>query len=247
MSEIDEFRNRALLALPGRHANSIRSSLAPAKWRAGEILMRAGTVSETVLFPERGLTVLFSSAGKKRLGVGAVGREGMLYPTSAVLDRKPRFDAVAMTPGHGYRLHVGRLRELLEDSRSLQLFVHEAAASLQELIASTAVANGLAQVDQRLARWLLMCDDRIDGSFNVSHEVLGEALGVRRPGVTTAIHGLEGLGLIRSRRMEIEILDRSGLLAFAEPFYDGAEEASAHPERERRPSPVSPVDVAKTG
>ena len=245
MSTNDDFRNRALRALPGRHVDSTKEILFRTKWSAGDVLMRAGTLSETVLFPEHGLTVLFSSAGKKRLGVGAVGREGMLYPTSAVLDRKPRFDAVAMTPGDGYRLHVGRLRELLEDSRSLQMFVHEAAASLQELIASTAVANGLAPVDQRLARWLLMCGDRIGETFNVSHEVLAEALGVRRPGVTDAIHGPEGRGFIRSRRMEIEIVDRSRLQAFAEPFYDGAEVASAHPERHS--PPISPIDASKAG
>lgn len=245
MSEPDNFRNLTLRALPGRHANSIRSTLVRTKWRAGETLMRSGAVSESVLFPEQGLIVLFSSAGKRRLGVGPVGREGMLYPTSAVLDRKPRFDAVAMTPGFGYMLHVSRMRKLLEDSRSLELFVHEVAASLQELIASTAVTNGLAQIDQRLARWLLMCADRIGDTFHVSHEVLGEALGVRRPGVTTAIHGLEGRGFIRSRRMEVEVLDRSALQAFAEPFYDGAEEASARPELSSWS--VAPVDVSKTG
>lgn len=83
-------------------------------------------------------------------------------------------------------------------------------------LASTAVTNAVHEINQRLARWLLMCDDRISGSeIALTHEFLSIMLAVRRPSVTTSLHVLEGLGLIRSLRNNIVIWDRKALEAYA--------------------------------
>ena len=77
---------------------------------------------------------------------------------------------------------------------------------------STALANGRSRSEERLARWLLMADDRIDGnSIPLTHEFLGLMLGTHRPGVTRAIQALEEEGLIAARRRGISILNRKAL------------------------------------
>jgi CRP-like cAMP-binding protein len=76
----------------------------------------------------------------------------------------------------------------------------------------TAVANACAKLDQRLARWILMADDRVDGSsLPLTHEFLSLMLGVRRAGVTEALHVLESKGLISSSRGAILVRNRKGI------------------------------------
>lgn len=84
----------------------------------------------------------------------------------------------------------------------------------------TALANGRGRLDERLTRWLLMWHDRIgDDNLTITHEFLALLLGVRRQGVTVALHDLEGQGFIRSTRNLVRILDRDGLQGAANGFY----------------------------
>ena len=75
----------------------------------------------------------------------------------------------------------------------------------------TALANGRSKIEERLARWLLMAADRVEGELALTHEFLSIMLGVRRSGVTTALQELERTGLIAHRRGFVTILDREGL------------------------------------
>jgi CRP-like cAMP-binding protein len=78
--------------------------------------------------------------------------------------------------------------------------------------ASTAVANGRSKIEERLARWLLMADDRLSSDeLPLTHEFLAMMLAVRRAGVTVAIQELERSALIARKRGHILILDRKGL------------------------------------
>jgi CRP-like cAMP-binding protein len=87
-------------------------------------------------------------------------------------------------------------------------------------IAQTAFANGKAQIDVRLARWLLMVHDRNDyDDLRLTHEFIAVMLGVRRSSVTEALQGLEGRGLIRADRGVVRILKRKGLLTLAGGIY----------------------------
>ena len=109
----------------------------------------------------------------------------------------------------------------------------------------TALANGRGRLDERLARWLLMWDDRVQpDALTVTHEFLALLLGVRRQGVTVTMHELEGKGLIRSTRGAVRILDREGLAVAANGFY-GVPEAeyarSMRAGRGRNPDPIPPL------
>jgi CRP-like cAMP-binding protein len=93
--------------------------------------------------------------------------------------------------------------------------------------AYTALANSRSKMEERLARWLLMANDRAGQGLSLTHEFLAIMLGVRRPGVTIAISFLEDRGLIRTKRRIISIVDRDGLEKAANGAY-GAPEAELH-------------------
>ena len=77
---------------------------------------------------------------------------------------------------------------------------------------TTALANGRSKIEERLARWLLMAHDRVDGDeLPLTHELLGMMLGSPRPGVTLAVQALEREGLMDARRARITILDRKAM------------------------------------
>ena len=111
---------------------------------------------------------------------------------------------------------------------------------------STAVANARSKIEQRLARWLLMAHDRIDGDrLPLTHEFLSLMLGVRRSGVTTALQALERKGLISRNRANILVLDRKGLEKQANGTYV-ASEAWSLPNREPAQSYANPRSVRGT-
>jgi len=86
--------------------------------------------------------------------------------------------------------------------------------------AQTAFANATYNLDVRLARWLLMCQDRLDGDeLHLTHEFLSLMLGSQRSSTTLAIQSLEGHRLIKARRGRITILDRKAMETVADDGY----------------------------
>jgi CRP-like cAMP-binding protein len=83
----------------------------------------------------------------------------------------------------------------------------------------TALANGRSKLEERLARWLLMANDRVDDELKLTHEFLATMLGVRRSGVTVALQQLERIGLISHKRGKITLLDREALVTSANGTY----------------------------
>lgn len=84
----------------------------------------------------------------------------------------------------------------------------------------TAVVNAAYNMDVRLARWILMCHDRLDGDdIPVTHAFLSMMLGVQRSGATLAVQILEGIGYLKARRGRITVHDRAGLMALADGAY----------------------------
>jgi CRP-like cAMP-binding protein len=180
---------------------------------------------DQIYFPESGFaSVVADSSDDRSIEVGLIGFEGMTG--LAVLmgtDRTPHRTFV-QSPGEGLRISAGSLRRAIEHSRSLHrtllLFAH--AFALQ--VTNTAMANGRSKIEQRLARWLLMAQDRIGkDEVSLTHELLSLMLGVRRPGVTVALKLLEEAGVVRARRGVISITDRRGLERLADRTYGVAE------------------------
>jgi CRP-like cAMP-binding protein len=174
-----------------------------------------------ICFPETGvLSVVPSVLRDHPVEVGIVGREGMSgIPIIMGNDRSPN-NVYVQIPGRGQLLSADRLRAAIEKSPSLHRLFLAFAHGFMTQTAQTAVANGRGKVEERLARWLLMAHDRLDGDqLPLTHEFLSMMLGVRRAGVTAGLQVLENKGLIGSTRGLISVIDRAGLEKTANDYY----------------------------
>jgi CRP-like cAMP-binding protein len=181
---------------------------------------------EHVYFFDRGLaSVVTNGSGHSEIEIGIIGREGVTG--LAVImggDRSPHETYVQLA-GSGHRLAVPLLRNAMAQSASLHQRLLTVGYAFTVQTAQTAMANGCHKIEERLARWLLMAHDRVDGDdLSLTHEFLARMLGVRRPGVTVALKGLEMSGLIKAKRGGILIIDRTGLEESSNGAYIAAEE-----------------------
>ena len=170
---------------------------------------------------ERGIaSVVARSPAGLPAEVGVVGREGMVSSSLVLgVDQIPHLTEVQIA-GSALRMERAALANLLDDCASLRAvllrFAHVAA--LQN--AHTALANAVHPVDERLARWLLMCHDRSDSDdLALTHDYMAVMLSVRRPSVTGALHVLEGDGFVTAERGHITMRNRGALEAFAADAY----------------------------
>jgi CRP-like cAMP-binding protein len=166
-----------------------------------------------VYFIEAGFaSVVANGSGKPGIEVGIIGREGMTGLAIVMGQQRAPHDTYVQVAGKGQQIRAAKLREADERSNTLhRTMLHYAHAYLLQTTA-TALANGRSKIEERLARWLLMADDRIDGDqLPLTQEFLSVMLGVRRSGVTTALQALERKRLIARKRGNILILNRKGL------------------------------------
>ena len=167
-----------------------------------------------VYFIEAGFaSVVANGSGKPSIEVGIIGREGMTGLAIIMGQQQASHDTYIQVAGKGQRIRAAKLREADELSNTLhRAMLHYAHAFLLQAT-TTALANGRSKIEERLARWLLMAQDRTDGDrLPLTHEFLSLMLGVRRSGVTTALQVLEKKGLISRNRGSVLILDRKGLV-----------------------------------
>jgi len=157
---------------------------------------------------------------KHTIEIGLFGREGMSAPCLASLSTQTPHECVVQSEGYGARIAVEHLFAAMAQSNSLTHTLARYAYAFGVQVSETAVSNGLFTIENCLARWLLMSSDRLGSSEIVlTHEYISIMLGVQRPGVTGALHILEGEGNIRALRGQISIVDRPALLALAGQSY----------------------------
>ncbi len=183
---------------------------------------------ECVYFLESGIASMMASLPRSRdLEVGLFGRDGMSGSALLQYDDRSAYRTVVQMNGSAFRIDASDLLDAVRAKESIRILLTRFARALSIQVGSTAIANGHSKLEDRLARWVLLAHDRVDGdSLSFTHEHLARMLGVRRSGVTVALHILEGKGLIRSRRSEIIVLDREGLMVLADGAYGLAEEES---------------------
>ncbi len=223
------YRNKVLGALLQEDLGLIQSDLEWFDYPVRTFVEHSGQPIETIHFPETGfISVVAANGPRHRIEVGMVGAEGMTGIAIVLGDDRSPNETYTQAATTGHRLNVTAFRKALSNSVSMSLLMRRYAFAFLAQTTQTALANGHARIDQRLARWLLMVMDRlVTAELPLTHELMALMLGVRRPGVTDALHRLEGDGLIRARRGIVTILDRGALERKSAGSY-GVAEAEYH-------------------
>lgn len=190
-----------------------------------QVLIPPDTALEDLYFPASGFVSVTVAIKASTIEVGLIGREGLVGGSLMLLgvDRSP-YTYVVQMAGTMLRINAAALQAAMEQSASLRRLLLR-FLNIELLQArQTAFVNASFVTEVRLARWLLMCHDRVDGDeIAITHEFLSMMLGVRRGGVTLALQNLEGAGHIRSRRGRVTVISRERLVAFAGGSYGTTE------------------------
>jgi len=209
--------NQLIALLPRPERMSLLAACETVPLELGTVLCEAGEPTRHVYFPI-GCSISLVSAieGEPGLEVGMVGREGMLGAQLVLGVSAIPLHALVQGNGTARRIAAARFRRELSRSRALQLVLNRYVYVLMAQLATSAACTRFHHVEPRLARWLLMTQDRAHSdSFHLTHEFLAHMLGVRRVGITGAACALQRHGLIRYHRGNITVLDRTGLEAAA--------------------------------
>jgi CRP-like cAMP-binding protein len=178
-----------------------------------EVLSNSGKPTKYVYFPTAGFISLVAVVkGSPGVEVGMVGREGMLGVQLALGVATAPLHALVQGAGTALRMGTKAFKTELTASPALQSGLGRYLYVLMAQLAESTACARFHQIGPRLARWLLMSQDRSEASnFDVTHEFLAYMLGVRRVGVTTVAGGLQKDGLIRYNRGKVTVLNRKGL------------------------------------
>lgn len=207
--------NDLLRSLPRSDRARLALHLAPVPLASDQVIVVAGQTTRHVYFPTRGSVSLVTGVDRHPgLGIGMIGNEGMLGAHVALGQRREPHTAIVQVPGTAWRMLARPFRSELSRDRAMRRAVQ---GYLFALLGQRAAAAGCMrhhEIRPRLARWLLMTQDRAHAdSFTVTQAFLADMLGVRRVGITAAAGDLQRRGLIQYRRGMVRITDRAGLEA----------------------------------
>ena len=209
--------NRILNALTRSEYERLAADLEPVTLWQGEVLYRPGQPITHVYFPNRGtvsVVSLFEDGGS--VEVGMIGNEGMFGVNVFLGSVSTPLEAVVQLPGDGLRMRAGVLTNEFQKGGQLQDLLLRYTQAFITQIAQTAACNRIHPIDGRLAKWLLMCQDRTHSKeLELTQEFIATMLGVRRAGVTEAAGQLKAAGLIDYRRGQVTIVDRGRLEAIS--------------------------------
>ena len=210
-------QNHLIAKLPRADRKRLLAACESVELAISEEICESGTPSRAVYFPVDGFISLVAQIeGHPGLEVGMVGREGMFGAHLALGVATEPLRAVVQGRGSAWRISTTAFRRELADSVALQTSLHRYLYVLMSQLASSAGCLRFHQIGPRLARWLLMTQDRAHAdNFHVTHEFLAFMLGVRRVGITAAAGALQRAGLVIYHRGEMTVLDRPGLEAAA--------------------------------
>jgi CRP-like cAMP-binding protein len=205
--------NIILLSISDSDYSSLRPHLEYVSLPNHLVLHEGSGKLEFAYFPNRGLISLVVVMKDGRTAeAGVVGNEGFTGTPAAVgLSRSPLQEVVQIT-GDGFRVETAALQSTLKSTPDLQLMLNRYAVVQGILVAETAACNRLHDVKQRLARWLLMTQDRVDSeSLPITHDFLATMLGTDRPTVSLAAGVLQREKIIEYTRGAVKIVNRQKL------------------------------------
>ena len=214
------YANRILSSLAPGERENLRPHLSPVALPLNKMLEALNRAIEYVYFIERGIVSVVGTGQGNAIEVGLIGHEGMTGLAVILGVNRTPHKSFVQAPGHALQITTANLTRAIDRNANLRRALLRYCHTFLVQTANTAFVNGSRKLDERLARWLLMAHDRVDGDeLPLTHEFLGIMLGVRRAGVTVGLRQLEKLGLIATQRGRVTIIDRAGLEKLAASAY----------------------------
>lgn len=222
---MNAFGNQLIELLPVADRIRLLALCEPIEMVLSEVLCEPGKPTRHVYFPTQGYISLVALVdGSPGVEVGMVGREGMLGAHLVLGVATVPLHALVQGAGSAWRIATAPFKRELAKSAALRRCLNRYLYVLMAQQASSAACLRFHLIGQRLARWLLMSQDRAhSNSFHLTHEFLAYMLGMRRVGITAAANVLQRGGLIEYHRGEITVLDRQRLEAAACSCYATSE------------------------
>src|SRR5271169_6574261 len=206
-------RNRLLLALPSRNLKRLMLELEHIPCQRAQVLMDADSSLDHVFFPDSGVvSVVAVYADGSIIEMATIGREGCSGVQAILGAKRSSVQLLAQIPGSAAKMSRAAFTRAMKSMPSFRSVMDAYVQAFLEQVMVSVACNGAHNLEQRLARWLLMMRDRSDGdALPITQALLAEMLGVQRPTITNAARGLERAGLIERGRRQVAILDRQGL------------------------------------
>jgi len=215
LSKTADKNNQILAALPEEEASRFFAQQQPqsVQLKPGTILYMPDERLEYVYFPLKGVvSLLVTLADGGTVESGVVGNEGVVGISAVLGADVTTNQALVQDSGSALRIKTTALRAFMKQSGALHDLLLRFTHTLITQISQTAACNRIHTVNERLARWLLMTHDRVDGdTCELTHDFLARMLGTRRSGVTVAASTLREAGMINYTRGSVSILDREAL------------------------------------
>src|SRR4051812_5067885 len=205
-------QNRLLAMLPAAERKRVLERCDVVTHEIEDVLAEEGEPTKYAWFPTTGVISQVQPSEQGWIEVALVGHEGMVGVGLVIGVPKSLVIATVQAPGDLLRMPARAFNAELEQSKTLRRLAGAYTYVQMKQMALAAACNRYHLVEQRLARWLLMASDRVRSRrFRMTHDVMAQMLGVRRPGVTSAASALQARNLIRYNRGTIDILDRAAL------------------------------------
>lgn len=216
-----QFNNRLLSRLSHDDLAALEPHLEAVDLKTRTTLSRRGRVIDYLYYMESGIASIVATVGTNKLSeIGLVGFEGMTGTAVILNNHKSPYDIFIQHDGAAHRIACKDFREMMAKSESFSAVMLRYVNAFMIQTAQTAVANTHANVDEKLARWLLMARDRVCSTqIRLTHELLSLMLGSTRPTVTVAIQTLQSLEVIEHERGLIRITDEDRLTEIAGVYY----------------------------
>ena len=222
--------NRLIAALPHEDHQRFIDGCERVELAFSDILCKAGKPIQYVHFPINSvISLLAMTDDNSSVGVGMVGNEGMVGIPIMLGGDISSLQFLVHGSGAAWRMDALSFRRELQLSFALKLALNRYHYVMTSQLAQIAACTRFHIVEERLARWLLMTEDRVHSTkFHLTHELLANILGVRRVSVTNVAGSLQRKKLISYSRGDITILDRNGLEAASCGCYQSDKETYSH-------------------
>jgi CRP-like cAMP-binding protein len=217
--DADVSRNQLLSQMSAHVIEELRPHMTRTRLRSRSVLSRFGKPIERVYFPESGICSMLAGKGDYIAEIALIGREGMTGASLLFGQTTSLLQTMVQSDGWAISISAEAWAKALPRFPELHSIALKYAYAFNAQVAHGAVANAACTLEQRLARWLLMCQDRVGPDLAIVQEFLALMLHARRPSVTVALRALEAEGALEVSRGRTTIINRGRLLDIAGPSY----------------------------